>query len=71
MIRNKLKFTTIIIMLIVSTAISVGQKLWPSIKDLINSNAEGRSLDDVSMTSLAQYAFEAFEKYQALNEERN
>ena len=61
----------IIIMLIVSTAISVGQKLWPSIKDLIDSNAEGRSLDDVSMTSLAQYAFEAFEKYQALNEERN
>ena len=61
----------IIIMLIVSTAISIGQKVWPNIKDIINSNAEGRSLDDMSMTSLAQYAFEAFEKYQALNEERN
>ena len=58
-------------MLIVSTAISIGQKVWPNIKDIINSNAEGRSLDDMSMTSLAQYAFEAFEKYQALNEERN
>ena len=57
----------IIIMLIVSTTISLGQKLWPKAQELIdNAQGEGRSLD---MSSLAQYAYEAFEKYQALNEE--
>ena len=56
----------IIIMLIVSTALSIGHKLYPSIAEFMATNAEGRSLDE--MSSLAQYAFEAFEKYQTLND---
>ena len=56
----------IIIMLIVSTILSIGQKLYPSIAEFMATNAQGRSLEEVS--SLAQYAFEAFEKYQSLNE---
>ena len=56
----------IIIMLIVSTALSIGIKLYPNIVEFVTTNAEGRSLDE--MSSLAQYAFEAFEKYQSLNE---
>ena len=56
----------IIIMLIISTAFSLGQKLYPNIAELVASNAEGRSLEE--MSSLAQYAFEAFEKYQTLND---
>ena len=46
-------------MLIVSTALSIGHKLYPSIAEFMATNAEGRSLDE--MSSLAQYAFEAFE----------
>ena len=53
-------------MLIISTAFSLGQKLYPNIAELVASNAEGRSLEE--MSSLAQYAFEAFEKYQTLND---
>ena len=56
----------IIIMLIVSTALSIGIKLYPNIVEFVNTNAQGRSLDE--MSSLAQYAFEAFEKYSTLNE---
>ena len=56
----------IIIMLIVSTALSIGLKLYPNIMEIVASSAEGRSLDE--MSSLAQYAFEAFEKYSTLNE---
>ena len=56
-------------MLIVSTAISVGTKVWPRISDMINVAEEARSMEH--MSSLAQYAFEAFEKYQALNDEEN
>ena len=52
--------------MIVSTALSIGHKLWPSIAEFMATNAEGRSLDE--MSSLAQYAFEAFEKYQTLND---
>jgi len=61
----------VILMLIVSTAISVGQKFWPLISKLIPATEmdSARSLEQ--MSSLAQYAFEAFEKYQALNEEKN
>jgi len=59
----------VLIMLIVSTAISVGTKVWPRISDMINVAEEARSLEQVS--SLAQYAFQAFEKYQALNDEDN
>ena len=53
-------------MLIVSTALSIGLKLYPNIMEIVASSAEGRSLDE--MSSLAQYAFEAFEKYQSLND---
>merc|ERR1712204_164611 len=61
----------VILMLIVSTAISVGQKFWPLISKLIPATEmdSARSLEQ--MSSLAQYAFGAFEKYQALNEEKN
>ena len=57
----------IIIMLIVSTAISLGKKFLPLISKLIPEEEldTARSLEQ--MTSLAQYAYEAFEKYQALN----
>ena len=56
----------IIIMLIVSTALSIGLKLYPNIMEIVASSAEGRSLDE--MSSLAKYAYEAFEKYQSLND---
>lgn len=64
---------SIIIMLIISTALSLGQKLLPNIVHglmaLQQNAATGRSLDNLDMTSLAQYAFEAFEKYATMNEE--
>jgi len=59
----------VLIMLIVSTVLSVGKKIWPKISDMINVAEEARSMEH--MSSLAQYAFEAFEKYQALNDEDN
>ena len=56
-------------MLIVSTALSLGSKLLPQIGELIAGNAEGRSLGSINdVSTLAQYAYEALEKYQALNE---
>jgi len=55
----------VLIMLIVSTVLSLGKKVWPRMSELMVTE-KGRSLEQVS--SLAQYAFEAFEKYQALNE---
>ena len=64
---------SIIIMLIISTALSLGQKLLPNIVHglvaLQQNAATGRSLDTLDMSSLAQYAFEAFEKYATMNEE--
>ena len=63
----------IIIMLIVSTALSIGQKLFPSIIGFVNGlkeeSAEGRSLSDIDMSTMAQFAFQAFEKYATMNEE--
>ena len=54
-------------MLIVSTVISLGQKILPTILDNLPPREDGgRSLEDLS--SLAQHAFDAFEKYQRLNE---
>ena len=58
----------VIIMLVVSTVLSLGKKIWPRISELMVTE-EGRSLEQ--MSSLAQYAFEAIEKYQALNEKKN
>ena len=56
----------VILMLIVSTVFSLGKKLLPTILDNLPREAGGRSLEDLS--SLAQHAFDAFEKYQLLNE---
>merc|ERR1712086_320443 len=56
---------TLPIIIIVSTVLSLGKKVWPRMSELMVTE-KGRSLEQVS--SLAQYAFEAFEKYQALNE---
>ena len=66
--NNALRFGlgAIIIMLIVSTALSIGLKLYPNIMEFVATNAQGRSLDE--MSSLAQYVYEAFEKYSTLNE---
>ena len=59
----------IIIMLIVSTAISLGKNLLPTILEAVNGGAaEGRSLALNDFSSLAQHAFDAIEKYQLLNE---
>ena len=58
----------VVIMLIVSTVVSIAQKVWPKVKELGMMAEQARSLDQV--TSLAQTAWEAFEKYQALNDER-
>ena len=62
----------VLLMLIVSTALSVGKKVWPMISKMIpaaGAMGGARSLEE--MSSLAQTAFEAFEKYQALNEKEN
>jgi len=58
-------------MLIVSTALSIGKKFWPVLSRFIPEEEldAGRSLEQ--MSSLAQYAFEAFEKYQALNDKKD
>jgi len=61
----------VILMLIVSTALSIGKKFWPVLSRFIPEEEldAGRSLEQ--MSSLAQYAFEAFEKYQALNDKKD
>ena len=46
-------------MLIVSTVLSLSKKVWPRISELMVTE-EGRSLEQ--MSSLAQYAFDAFKK---------
>ena len=56
----------VILMLIATTVFSLGQKLLPTILDNLPREAGGRSIEDLS--SLAQHAFDAFEKYQLLNE---
>merc|ERR1712038_302759 len=54
----------VIIMLILSTTLSLGKKLWPRMMDLPVIE-EARSLGE--MSTLAKFAFEAFDKFQELN----
>ena len=54
----------VILMLIVSTILSLGKKLWPRMADLPVIE-EARSLGE--MSTLAKFAFEAFDKFQELN----
>ena len=57
----------VVIMLVISTALSLAQKLVPRMGELVTMDMpEGRSLD---VSSLAQYVFQALERYQALNNE--
>ena len=57
----------VVIMLVISTALSLAQKLVPRMGELVTMDMpEGRSLD---VSSLAQYVFQALERYQALNTE--
>ena len=59
----------VVIMLVISTALSLAQKLVPRMGDLVTMDMpEGRSLD---VSSLAQYVFQALERYQALNSEES
>ena len=59
----------VILMLIASTVFSLGHKLLPAILDNLPREAGGRSLESLEdLSSLAQHAFDAFEKYQLLNE---
>ena len=61
----------VILMLIISNGLSISKKILPVLSRFIPEEDldAGRSLEQVS--SLAQHAFEAFEKYQALNEKKN
>ena len=59
----------VVIMLVISTALSLAQKLVPRMGALVTMDMpEGRSLD---VSSLAQYVFQALERYQALNNEES
>ena len=59
----------VVIMLVISTALSLAQKLVPRMGELVTMDMpEGRSLD---VSSLAQYVFQALERYQALNTEES
>ena len=53
-----------IIMLVVSVLLSISSKFFPDIARLTVTE-EARSLEE--MSSLAKFAFEAFEKFQAMN----
>jgi len=57
----------VILLLIISTAIQLVGRLLPSFKSLVEEAGSGRSMETVS--SLAQFALEAMQKYEEMNED--